>query len=138
MGRGPVAQFVIDSSALLEIFTGTSVDPLLRRRVLTQTGGAPELVDIEVANGLRRMVVRGLLSPPVALGVFRDIRDAPMNRAPHRPLLERIWELRGAITLYDATYVALAEQLEVPLVTCDAKLAGSNGHGARIELYPRS
>lgn len=133
-----MAQFVIDSSALLELFTGASPDPRLRRRALTQTAGAPELVDIEVANGLRRMVVRGLLSSSVALAVFRDIRDTPVSRAPHCSLLERIWELRDSITPYDAAYVALAEHLAVPLVTCDGRLARSNGHDAEIELYPRT
>ena len=53
-------------------------------------------------------------------------------------MIQRIWELRHSITPYDAAYVALAERLRVPPVTCDAKLAGSNGHNARIELYPRS
>jgi len=53
-------------------------------------------------------------------------------------LIERIWELRHTITAYDASYVALAELLDVPLVTCDAKLATSNGHKAEIELYESS
>ena len=64
--------------------------------------------------------------------------DAPIVRVPHRPLIERIWELRHTITAYDASYVALAELLDVPLVTCDAKLATSNGHKAEIELYESS
>ncbi len=48
----------------------------------------------------------------------------------------RAWQLRHAITAYDALYVALDERLDIPLVTCDAKLARSNGHTAKIELYP--
>lgn len=54
------------------------------------------------------------------------------------PLIQRVWELRHSITAYDASYVALAEQLDIPLITCDAKLAGSNGHKAEIELYSTS
>jgi predicted nucleic acid-binding protein len=53
-------------------------------------------------------------------------------------LLERVWELRAAISAYDAAYVALAEQFDVPLITCDQKLAGANGHHATIQLYPLS
>ncbi len=49
-------------------------------------------------------------------------------------LLERIWELRHNVTASDAAYIALAEALEAPLVTCDARLTRSTGHDARIEL----
>ena len=49
-------------------------------------------------------------------------------------MLVRLWELRESITAYDATYVALAEALDSPLITCDSKLARSHGHGATIEL----
>lgn len=62
----------------------------------------------------------------------------PVTRAPHRPLLRRVWELRHSIRPYDAAFVALAERLDVPLVTCDARLAKSNGHTAEVELYPIS
>lgn len=65
------------------------------------------------------------------------IMRTPIARSSHRPLTARAWQLRHAISAYDALYVALAETLGVPLVTCDAKLAGSNGHRAEIELYPR-
>ena len=69
-------------------------------------------------------------------GTADKLRAAP--RTAHRPLLPRVWELRDAITVYDAAYVALAEQFDVPLLTCDAKLGGSNGHRAEIVVYPRS
>lgn len=56
-------------------------------------------------------------------------------RYPHEPLNDRVWELRENLTAYDATFVALAEALGVPLVTCDARLAAAPAHRARIELY---
>jgi predicted nucleic acid-binding protein len=59
---------------------------------------------------------------------LRDIGETPITRAPHRPLIARVWELRDSLTPYDAAYVALAEQLDVPLFTCDARLGRAHGH----------
>lgn len=58
----------------------------------------------------------------------------PIQRYPHIEVLERIWALRHNISAYDAAYVALAEALDAPLLTCDARLAAAPGHTARIEL----
>jgi len=57
-----------------------------------------------------------------------------IKRAEHKDLPDRIWTLRESITAYDAAYVVLAEILDCPLITCDAKLARPHGHKARIEL----
>lgn len=133
-----MADFVIDSSALVELFTGTAPDQQLRRRAMTQHGTAPELIDIEIAHVVRRMVASDDLPEDVARAALRDMWDTPLARAPHRSSLNRIWQLRHSVTAYDAAYVALAEQLDAPLLTCDGRLARSHGHDARIELYPRS
>ncbi len=79
-----------------------------------------------------------LLTSDQALTTVTWLQEAPIVRVSHRPLLRRAWELRHAISAYDALYVALAELLDVPLITCDAKLGGSNGHQARVEVYPAS
>lgn len=65
---------------------------------------------------------------------MEDLLALPIRRYPARPLLRRIWELRRTHTAYDASYVALAEALGVPLLTADARLARSHGHHAQIEL----
>lgn len=130
--------FVIDASALVELVSGKPPDAALRRTVLTGKGAAPELVDIEAASTIRRMVLSGLMPAEEGSEVLRDVGETPISRTSHRPLVTRVWELRHAITAYDAAYVALAEQLDVPLLTCDAELGGSNGHRAEIVVYPRS
>jgi predicted nucleic acid-binding protein len=133
-----VIDFVIDASALLELIAGPAPDHRLRRTALTRHGAAPELIDLEAANVLRRAVLAGHVHPDVGRTRLQEIRDTPITRTSHRPLLARVWELRDAISAYDAAYVALAEQLDVPLLTCDAELGRSNGHRAQIVVYPRS
>jgi predicted nucleic acid-binding protein len=133
------AEFVIDNSALIEFLTNEEPPEELRRTVLTGNGTAPELIDAEALSVLRKMWLAGQFADDDdALAIVRAVIGAPIARSPHRPLMERAWELRRAVTAYDALYVALAEQLEIPLATCDGKLAGSNGHRARIQLYPKS
>jgi predicted nucleic acid-binding protein len=133
-----VPDAVIDTSAMIEVLTGNKPDETLRKRVQLSRLAAPEIFDLEAANVLRRLVRRGALRAADATEFLTDIGNAPVARAPHRPLIERVWQLRHSVRAYDAAYLALAEHLGVPLVTCDAKLAGSNGHRAEIELYPTS
>ena len=63
-----------------------------------------------------------------------DLGELPLRRTPHRPLLPRCWELRDNLTIYDATYVALAEALEVLLLTGDGRLAKATGPTCNIEV----
>ena len=65
---------------------------------------------------------------------FTDFLDFPLTRYPHDPLLPRIWTLRDNFTAYDAAYIALAEVLNIPLVTCDARLTAASGHSANLIL----
>lgn len=131
-------RYVLDASAVVEFLGATDPDRDLMHRIMMGDAAAPEIVDLEVLNAMRKQVRRGQLAPEVAEGAVRDLREFPIARSPHRPLMTRIWDLRHSVTPFDASYVALAEELRVPLVTTDAKLAGSNGHKAEIELYPAS
>lgn len=130
--------FVLDASAMIELFVRDETNPDLRRRVLSGAGVAPELIDVESASVIRRMVLRREIAAAEAGEALDEIRDSPVSRIPHRPLVGRVWELRETLTAYDAAYVGLAELFGVPLLTCDAKLARSNGHEADIELYERA
>ena len=97
---------------------------------------APHLIDVEFQHGLRRLVLSGAISEDRASDARLDFADLTIVRYPHVSLADRMWELRHNITAYDAAFIALAETLEVPLVTCDARLARAPGHAATVEVFP--
>jgi predicted nucleic acid-binding protein len=127
---------VADASAVLELLLGTDAAPRVAARLLdpAETLHAPHLVDVEVAQALRRYALSGDLEPRQGERALADLLDLPLRRHPHTVLLRRTWELRRSISAYDAVYVALAEALGAPLVTRDARLARAHGHRARIEV----
>lgn len=127
---------VADASALLELLLGTDAAPRAAARLLdpAETLHAPHLVDVEVTQAIRRYAAAGELSARQGERALADLLDLPLMRYGHAVLLHRAWELRHAVTAYDAMYLALAEALDAPLVTRDAKLARAHGHRARIEL----
>jgi predicted nucleic acid-binding protein len=117
---------------LLQTPLGTRVEARLFRN--QDEFHSPHLVDVEVTQGLRRLVRTGEVSPDRATGAIADLTDFDLHRHSHVDLLTRAWKLRENITAYDAVYIALAEALEAPIVTCDAPLAKAPGHRARIEV----
>lgn len=129
---------VVDTSALMEFLIGANPDRELVRRLLTSTAAAPQLLTAESLHVLRKLTRRGLLTEEQAKEALDNVLDVPIALIDHLPLARRAWELRHAASAYDALYLALAEQLEVPLVTCDARLAGASGHQADVEVYPIS
>lgn len=131
-------QFVIDTSALMEVLGAAAPDKALTRLVSTGYAHAPEMIELEAVSFLRKSVRRGAMSLVTAEGVLGNLRELPIARSPHRALLPRVWALRDSLTAYDAAFVALAEKLDCPLVTCDARLAKSHGHDVTIDLYPAS
>ncbi|MBA2716259.1 MAG: type II toxin-antitoxin system VapC family toxin [Propionibacteriales bacterium] len=95
---------------------------------------APELLDLEVASVLRRQCAAQALEERRARLALDDLQAMPLRRAPHRPLLDRCWELGGNLTVYDAAYVALAELLQAGPPTADRRLARSPGPRCAIEV----
>jgi predicted nucleic acid-binding protein len=95
---------------------------------------APHLLDLEVAQVLRRLAAAGRISPRRGAQALDDLGDLDLVRHPHDVLLPSIWRLRSNLTAYDAAYVALAEALTAPLATLDAKLAAAPGHQAEVLL----
>ena len=127
---------VLDASAMVEALIGREVaDELLD--ALTGDVHAPHLLDVEVLSVLRGLLLGGKLEPAVAEGVRKDHFEFAINRHEVAPLADRIWQLRHQYTSYDAAYLALAEALDAPLYTCDAKL-DSGGHHAQVHLLHRT
>jgi predicted nucleic acid-binding protein len=127
---------VVDASAILEVLLGTPDGARVAERLFTpgETLHAPHLLDLEVAQVLRRYALAGELNSARGLEALDDLADLPLTRYPHDLLLPRIWELRRNLTAYDAAYVALAEALAAPLVTRDAALVSVRVHHARVEV----
>jgi predicted nucleic acid-binding protein len=128
---------VLDASAAIEWLmkspAGTKVD---RRLFLSppSTLHVPYLLDVEIAQVLRRYVREKSMTASRGEEALQDLLDLPLNRYPHDILLPRVWELRAVLTAYDAVYVALAELLDAPLLTCDRKIALASGHRATVEV----
>jgi predicted nucleic acid-binding protein len=118
---------VIDASGLLDVLLARPEATHGLKRLLSDEGQqalhAPELVELETLNALRRLVSRGEISARRATEAVTDLEHARMTRYPHGPFRRRIWELRDELTAYDAAYLALAEALGATLFTGDAGLA---------------
>jgi len=126
---------VADASVLLEVLLRTPAANAVEARLFApgQTLHAPHLVDVEIAQVIRRYAANRDIDDERGRMALADLADLPLRRYPHDFLLPRVWALRNNLTAYDATYVALAEVLDVPLLTRDRRLAGAAGHHAHIE-----
>lgn len=127
---------VLDASAALEWLLNRPSASKLEARLASEYGHvyAPHLIDVEVLQVLRRFAREKTIGVERAHEAIEDFHALAIGRHGHRRLVPRIWEIRANLTAYDAAYVALAETLDCPLVTHDARLARSPGHRARIEL----
>jgi predicted nucleic acid-binding protein len=127
---------VVDASALLEVLLRTPAAQAVEDRLFAsgQTLHAPQLLDVEVAQVIRRYAANREIDSERGRMALADLADLSLRRYPHDFLLPRIWALRNDLTAYDAAYVALAEALDAPLLTRDGRLAAAAGHRAHIEL----
>ena len=127
---------VVGASALLEVLLRTPAARNIEERLFEpgETLHAPHLVDLEIAQVLRRYAAAGQISADRGREALDDLAAFRLRRWAHDALVMRIWDLRRNLTAYDAAYVALAEALAAPLLTRDRRLASAPGIFARVEV----
>jgi predicted nucleic acid-binding protein len=126
---------ILDASAAIEWLLRTGKGLRIEAEIFTRhTLHAPHLLDVEIAHALRRYTRDREVTEAGAKELLQTFTDLRIVRHGHMPLLGRVWELRHNLTAYDAIYIALAEFLAVPVLTCDAKVASAQGHLAVVEL----
>ena len=125
---------VLDASAAVRALLH---DGEARRYLSTETLAAPHLIDSEVLQALRRLVARGSMASADADAAVRQWSRLGLSRRSVHGLTSRIWALRHNLSAYDASYVALAEALDCPLLTADTRLAGAPGPDCTITSVPR-
>jgi predicted nucleic acid-binding protein len=126
---------VVDANVL--VFALVADGPIgnrARRALRASELAAPELLDLEVAETLRKLVSTRQVAQQRASAALADLVRSPVERFAHSKALSRCWELRHNVTMYDAAYVALAEALDAALVTTDRRLARSSGPRCDFEL----
>jgi predicted nucleic acid-binding protein len=127
---------VVDASVLVSaLIADDEAGERMRLRLDAEdTVCAPEVIDLEVANAWRRDLLAGRIGEDRSRLALDDLASVPLARMPHRPLMPRIWELRHNLTPYDAAYVALAEALDVTLLTVDGRSTRAPSLRCEVEL----
>lgn len=127
---------MIDASVLTAFYA--SDDPrrtaVSARLAAGNTLFAPAHFDAEVVSALRRIARINVALDRAVPTALAHLADFPIRRMALAPLLQRMWELRANVTPYDAAYVALAERLDGPLITCDARLTSASGTRCAFDL----
>ena len=128
---------VLDASAALDWLLRTAAGQQIENRIYARAESlhAPHLLDLEVAQVLRRLVREGTITAQRADQALDDLLSLRLTRYPHFVFLSEIWRLRNNLTAYDAAYVTLAERLGATLVTRDTRLASSSAHGVAVEVF---
>lgn len=133
---------VVDASALAELVANTPRATAIAHEIAPHSGDLhlPHLAVVETASVLRGWSLSNQVTADRAVAALDDLAAFPAQRWPADELLPRIWALRGNLTTYDATYVALAESLDAILITCDGRLhKGASLHStARIVVVAQS
>jgi predicted nucleic acid-binding protein len=126
---------VVDASVLAPALADDGPDgDLARERLKREQLAAPELVLLEIISAIRGAYRAGRLDTRRCTQALTDLRALPLACAPHRPLVERVWELRDNASAYDAAYLALAELLSTTLLTADRRLEHVPGARCPVEL----
>jgi predicted nucleic acid-binding protein len=128
---------VLDASAAIDWLLQTAVGLRIESRIYSRGESlhAPHLLDLEVAQVLRRLAREATISAQRADQALQDLLSLRVTRYPHFVFLPQIWRLRNNLSAYDAAYVALAEKLGATLITRDTRISAAPGHGVRIELF---
>lgn len=124
---------VVDASVIVDLLLGGPSAQNIVQRLSNEELAAPDLIDAEVPQVLRKLELLKKLSSLSVSGAFRDYQDLPIFRFPMAAIAKRAFALRKNLTIYDAMYVVLAERLEVPLLTRDARLARALSRKSVIE-----
>lgn len=128
---------VLDASAAVDWLLQSPAGQKIDDRIFS--GGeslhAPHLLDLEVAQVMRRLVREGAITAARADQAIQDLSDLRIARYPHVVLLPHIWRLRHNLSAYDAAYVVLAEKLGATLITRDVRLVAAAGLPRRVELF---
>lgn len=127
---------VLDASAAIEVLLRGPAAEKLEARLFApgETLHAPHLVDLEIAQVLRRFTIGGQMTAAQGAAALDIWRGIAVQRYGHDILMPRVWGLRDTMTAYDAAYVALAEALGAPILTTDAKFDRTPGHRAQVEV----
>lgn len=130
-------RLVCDASAIVTVLLDSGdAGSWLARRLAGAELCAPELLPFECANVIRRHELGERISSDQAAQAHADLIDLPMDLFPYEVVAQRVWQLRKNLTSYDAAYVALAEALDVPLITLDRRLSEAPGITCRVEVPP--
>ena len=126
----------VDMIKIVELLLETPAGRRVAARIADPRLGlhVPHLIDVEVAQALRRYARDGDIDSAEAAGALDNLRALDLQRHEHEQLLDRVWSLRENLSAYDAVYIALAEALDTRVLTCDARMARAPGVSRRIEL----
>jgi predicted nucleic acid-binding protein len=136
---------VLDASAAVDWILQTAAGQRIEQRIYARAGAQSRaqtetlhtvhLLDVEFTQVMRRLVRERTLAPKRAAEAIEDLSALRITRYAPVLLLNRIWRLRHNLSAYDAAYVALAEELNAPLVTRDRRIAAATGHAAAVEVF---
>jgi predicted nucleic acid-binding protein len=128
---------VLDASAVVDWLLQTPEGQRINQRIIGrgETLHTVHLLDVEFAHVLRRLVREKTLTARRAEEAIEDLSAVRLTRYAPALVLKRIWQLRQNLSAYDASYVALAEELQAPLITRDRRIAAAPGHSASVEVF---